>query len=204
MTQKLSDTMRDLALDDRNGTTFTGPKFSYEPSTTPSEAAPATHNDSKPSCRLKRFVPSETPEISPAFMRLLQVPNEYLSRNRHLLLGWRAPSWETAEPLLERYTERYRLKGIHQDYVVRFALLLRRRLRCPEITAQRCLFSDVADANPNGAEVERSFDCIAIATTYCGRHLVRPKVTKDQFRWLVNYFGEPPAWYWYFEPTYLM
>ena len=86
------------------------------------------------------------------------------------------------------------------SHVTRFAALLQRRLRCPVISAERRLFSDVSDPSPDDAEVDRSFDCIGIATTLFGEHRRRPQITEDQFSWLVRYFGDLPAWYYYHIP----
>lgn len=154
--------------------------------------------------RLPPLERSASRQMSAVLGMLLKVPEDYLRPNRHLLLGWPAPSREVELLIFKRYTKKYRLEHVGMSHANRFATLLQRRLGCPEITAERCLFNDVSDPDPRAAEVERSFDCIAIATTLLRRHRSGPKFTEDQFRWLVLYFGRLPSWYYHYEPSYLM
>ncbi|KAI0729554.1 hypothetical protein C8Q72DRAFT_827875 [Fomitopsis betulina] len=153
--------------------------------------------------RIPPFHPSESanPQMSPHLRQMLQVPEKYTMTPRPLFLGWRTPSKRTERAFYNIYKEKYGLDCIRKnDHVVRFALLLERHLQCPEITPARCLFKDVVYPDP--VEIDRSFDCISIATTWQHRHCSGPKLTDDQFRWLVQYFGGLPAWYYHFLPTY--
>lgn len=154
--------------------------------------------------RLPPFHPSEHPQASTDLMAMLRVPEEYLSCNRCLILGWPAPSRDAAMPICKRYMKKYHLEDVWMSHVTRFAALLQRRLRCPVISAERCLFSDVSDPSPDDAEVDRSFDCIGIATTLFGEHRRSPRITEDQFFWLLRYFGGLPAWYYNYIPNHLM
>ena len=156
------------------------------------------------STRLPPFRPSEHPQISADFRVIRQIPQSYLRRNRCLILGWPCPSEETAMSICDRYTKKYDLTSIRICHVIRFATLLQRRLRCPEISAERCLFSDITDMDPHNPDLERSFDCIGIATTLYSKHIRRARINEDQFRWLVQYFGGLPAWYYSWEPDHLI
>ena len=159
------------------------------------------------STRLPPFRPSEHPQISADFRIMRQIPESYLRRNRCLILGWPSPSRNTAMPICDRYTKKYHdLASIRMSHVIRFATLLQHRLRCPEVSAERCLFSDITDSDmdPHAPDLERSFDCIGIATTLYSKHLRRARVTEDQFRWLVEYFGGLPAWYYSWKPDHLI
>ena len=150
--------------------------------------------------RLPPFQPSENPPRSGTLAVMLKVPDRYLRRDRHLALVWPSPSEEIITPILKRYKKKYRLEGFPYGYLGRFVTLLQRRLQCPEIKGTRCIFSDVNDFDQDAMEL-RSFDCIAIATTEGGRHWFGPKITEEQFHWLVHYFGGLPSWYYYFQPS---
>ena len=156
------------------------------------------------STRLPPFRPSEHPQISADFRAIRQIPASYLRRDRCLILGWPAPSRDTAMPICNRYMKKYDLANVRMSYVIRFAALLERRLRCPEISAGRCLFSDITDMDPHSPDLERSFNCIGIATTFGCKHRASPRITEDQFRWLVQYFGGLPAWYYSWMPDHFM
>ena len=52
--------------------------------------------------------------------------------------------------------------------------------------------------------VDRSFDCVAVATTrWCSRFCLKPQLTEDQFLWLVQFFGGLPKWYYNWQPDRL-
>ncbi|KAI0729569.1 hypothetical protein C8Q72DRAFT_827915 [Fomitopsis betulina] len=155
--------------------------------------------------RLPRFHSSANPQMSADLRLMLQIPRIYTRTARPLFLGWRAPTEETEQAIYRRYKKKYGLETIHMSHVYRFAELLNRHLRSREMTPERCLFRDVTlkDAHPHDAEEDRSFDCISIATTWQYRHRLGPRLSEEQFRWLVQYFGELPAWYYHYEPTYM-
>ena len=160
--------------------------------------------------RLPPFCPSEHPQPSATLKVLLLALtlDRNVSRGRFLILGWPAPSGDAAYPYFKRYTKKYRLEGVAMSYVLRFAILLQRRLRCSSETqildAERCLFDDVTDPSPSVAEVDRSFDCVAVATTrWCSRFCLKPQLTEDQFLWLVQFFGGLPKWYYNWQPDRL-
>ena len=155
-----------------------------------------------PTSRLPPFVPSKTRKISGEFKTIRRLPARYWLQNRDLVLGWPAPPYEVVKPLLDRYSKKYHLQSC-LGYAYRFSLLLQQRLRCFEISAERCIPHDVIDPNPHGYEEARSFNCIAISTSREGQNLRVTRVTENQFRWLVQFFGAPPVWYWYFRPRYM-
>ena len=163
-----------------------------------------TQNAVRTTSRLPPFHPSEHPQALTDLMAILCIPEEFLIYNRCLILGWPALSEDTAVPICKRYKRKYHLEAFQMSHVTRFAALLQRRLRCPAISAERCLFRHVTDPSPDNPEVHRSFDCIGIATTLFGKHRRTPRITEDQFLWLVRYFGGPPLWYYNWEPDHLM
>ncbi|KAI0729571.1 hypothetical protein C8Q72DRAFT_827920 [Fomitopsis betulina] len=143
------------------------------------------------------FHPSVDPQMSVGLGMMLDVPPEYTITSRPLLLGWPAPSEDIKLAIYNRYTEMYgredsnNLGPLHQFTVL---LRVKRHLGCREITHERCLYKHVVDPNSRG-EMQRSFDCISIATTWQRRHRSGAKLTDDQLRWLCRYFGKLPAWH---------
>ena len=152
--------------------------------------------------RLPPFAFRQNSKLSERFLILRRLATNYNLRDRDLVLGWPAPSHDTVKPLLKRYCKKYNIQGLH-GYLESFSLLLQQRLHCFEISVQRCLLRDATNVDPDGPEVEQSFQCIAIATTYQGQHRKPARVTEDQFRWLVEYFGGIPRWYWYCIPKHV-
>ncbi|EPS94328.1 hypothetical protein FOMPIDRAFT_1020125 [Fomitopsis schrenkii] len=198
-TLELSDNIKNLTLDDR-----TTPQPESTIATVP-EAHSEAPIPTKKTDLLPPFSRSAASKISEDFLIVRRLSNRYLmpSLYRDLVLGWPAPSDERMNAYLNRYRNQYHLKSI-QDDAYRFVSLLRQHLRCPEIAVERCLPHHVTDPDPNGSEVTRSFDCVGISTTDGSRNLSPTKVTEAQYCWLVEFFGAPPVWYWYFQPRHIM